>query len=280
MFAAAVAVAANPVGADTAQTAVAVDTAHAAVVDTAVVADAADEAAGKAIVNDSVDDVADDTDIAADTDDAVTDTAAATKTADVDTAIDTVVVGADMVDTAAVPARVAEAPTTVRFDGLSYTFSGGLEFLIVLGEISTVGVDFEFGLVYDKGLFLSLDLGGGIHYIGGGLNAGYIFTGGGHVKNALGATGGYRYTALAVNFVDEAGKSVDYRVGDNFGFGGIFWKIMSGKTHKFDFTNKIVFGHKKDSAWYDREKGEIYTKDGFSVTYYVSIGYIFMKRGK
>jgi hypothetical protein len=152
--------------------------------------------------------------------------------------------------------------------------------LIVLGEISTVGADFEFGFAYDNGFFLSADIGGGIHYIGGGLNAGYAFSGGGRVKNVFGVTGGYRYTALAVNFVDEAGKSVERRVGDNMGVGGIFWKIMSGGARKFDFTNKIVFGHKKDSAWYDKDENEIYTVDGFSATYYVSIGYVITKRGK
>jgi hypothetical protein len=220
---------------------------------------------------------------AGDMDGAFDDTGDDTETVNADVAVDTAVV-ADIVDTAAdtaVTASVAAAPpAAVRHDGLSYVFSGGPELLIVLGEISTVGADFEFGLAYDNGFFFSADIGGGIHYIGGGLNAGYTFAGGGHIKNTVGVTSGYRYTALAVNFVNKAGKSVERRVGDNMGFGGIFWKIASDKAQRFNLTNKVVFGYKKDSAWYDRDKHEIYTVDGFSATYYVSIGYVIMKRGK
>lgn len=182
-------------------------------------------------------------------------------------------------DTAVTPAAEPEPAYSSRRH-CSYLISGRPELLIVLGEISTVGAVFEFGLINKSGLLLSLDFGGGIHYYGAGLNLGYSFTPIDDITAVFGFFGSYHRTDLVVYFNDKNGKTITQKCGLNKGYGGVFWKILPHNITNFDITNRILIGRKRDSAWYDKEEHEIFTKSTHTVTYSLTAGITLIKRSK
>jgi len=155
------------------------------------------------------------------------------------------------------------------------------EVLAVVGEISTVGLIFEAGLLDRRGFYIGVDLGGGINYYGVGINAGYSFNTYDRTTHIAGLSGNFHHTDLVVRFVTDEGASYAREIGLNRAYGGIFWKIIpGGETKLFDVTNKMLFGYKHDSAWYDYDIGEIVRKEGFTVTYSFSLGFNLIRRSK
>jgi len=231
---------------------------------------------------------------------AVADTPAAAKqkaaASDAVTVIDTVVT----VDT------VAMADTAAAVDSMVviYTIAGGADtsgrvdnfasygrerkrlysvrndIMIVLGEISSAGLNFEAGLIDENGYLISLDIGGGVNYWGVGLNVGYSFNVSENSKHIIGVSGNFHNTELIVRVRTESGAKVSTEYGCNRGFAGIFWKVMPWETKNLDITNRFLFGYKRDSAWWDDDNAEIEYRKGFSVTYSLTVGYTLMKRSK
>jgi len=182
----------------------------------------------------------------------------------------------------AVDVQPAAALVPVHSSGrqFNYLFSFRPELLIVFGEISSIGAVFELGLIDKSGLLLSLDFGGGLHYYGVGLNLGYSFTAANNAIAVFGLSGNYHYTDLVVYFNDRNGVNIARECGVNKSYAGVFWKIIPRKSGNLDITNRILFGYKRDSAWYDREKHEVYKKDMSTVTYSVTVGAALVKRSK
>ncbi|MCL2100145.1 MAG: OmpA family protein [Fibromonadales bacterium] len=153
------------------------------------------------------------------------------------------------------------------------------EFLLVSGEISTVGLNLELGKIYNNGFVASIDFGVGGHYIGGWLNLGYEIKSE-YMKNTVGISGGYHHTDLKYKIENEKGKLLRTEWGENRAFGGVFWKLRVGKNSNIDLVNKVVFGHKSDVARYDRNHYEIYKEDGVGVVWSIGLGYTFTGRMK
>jgi hypothetical protein len=154
------------------------------------------------------------------------------------------------------------------------------EVLAVMGEISTVGLNFEVGLVDRSGFFISADFGGGINYYGVGINVGYSFDSYDRTTHVVGLSGNYHHTDLVARFVTSDGVLYAREVGTNRGYGSIFWKVIPGETKYLDVTNRFLFGYKHDSAWYDYDRGEIIRKSGFSAAYSFTLGFTLIKRSK
>ena len=180
-----------------------------------------------------------------------------------------------------------EVPDTAQMDNFAfYTRQRTLllslrnELLVVTGEISTIGFNFEAGLIFPGGFFIGADAGGGINYYGAALNLGYTVTTDDHSVHIIGLSGNYHNTTLVARLVSIDGAFISRECGINESFAGLFWKIMPGDMRGLDITNKLLFGYKRDSVWFDREIGEIVTKDGFSTTYSLTVGYTLMKRSR
>jgi hypothetical protein len=271
----------------TVDTAAVVDTVtavEAAVVDTDAVADT--------LTTVEVEAVAVDTDI-------VVDTVTTVETVSVDTVITietetTVVDTYVVIDTTVVidcTVTETEYETTVIIDYVAvdyfepqhqraYLLSARNEILIVMGEISTVGLNFEVGLFDVNGFYVSADFGGGANYYGFGINVGYSFTGYGNTSHIVGMSGNFHNTALVANFASSAGTSFAREVGINRNFAGVFWKLIPWPDDNLDVTNRLLFGYRRDSAWWDKSMGEIYYKKGFSVTYSLTAGYTLIRRSR
>jgi len=154
------------------------------------------------------------------------------------------------------------------------------DLMILIGEVSSFGLNFEFGMLDENGFLLSLDAGAGVNYYGVGVNVGYSFTGSGNSVNIIGVSGNFHNTELVVRVRSGSGPLVSTEYGKNRAYGGIFWKIMPLENEPLDITNRFLFGYKRNSAWWDGDLGEITFKKGFSVTYSLTAGYTLMKRSK
>lgn len=226
--------------------------------------------------------------------------AAAVDTAHVDkkkaVAVDTVhtdtVAAAAVVDTVSAAGTEAAIDTIIiadliKTDNFSshkrereWLLSARNDLIIVLGEISSVGLILEAGMIDENGYLLSLDVGGGANYWGVGLNAGYVFKGYGNSVHAVGVSGNFHHTELVVHVKSKRGAAISTEYGVNRAFAGAFWKMIPWETGNLDITNRFLFGYKRDSAWWDDDNAEIEYKKGFSVTYSFTVGYTLMKRSK
>ena len=136
-----------------------------------------------------------------------------------------------------------------------------------------VGGDLEFGSIIKNGIYWSITAGGGVFYYGVGANFGYCFNRNGLVKNVLGITAGYWETMVL--YVDEWNNRLDNDLRDvDMGFGGVFWKMMIGRTGNFDITNRLLFGV-GERRYYDDNYGYFLNEEiyGMSMIYSVGIGY-------
>jgi len=128
-------------------------------------------------------------------------------------------------------------------------------------------------------LFFEVDLGGGDEYFGGDLNLGYILHGSGRMKNVIGLNGGYWERKSMVE-VERDGETLGERGEYTKNYGGIFWKLLYGKRHNLDITNKFLFGNRKEYTATASGNEQGWSWEGrdnnFSVTYSLSIGYTFI----
>jgi hypothetical protein len=190
---------------------------------------------------------------------------------------------------ARVPAGAAEvgnAPAIGMAESWSYFVSARPEFLAVFGEITSAGFAAEFGLMDFNGLFFSAELNGGAYYGGFGLNAGYSsvihdlrfdspfdelrFTAGVYV--------GFHHVTIPVNLESESGERLGRIYGSHRGMAGLFWKFTCGY---IDVTNRLLFGYRNRSPWYDEAVNDIVRKRYDGLVYTIGIGYTLTKeRGR
>jgi len=135
-----------------------------------------------------------------------------------------------------------------------------------------IGASMEYGSIIRRNLYLTGELSGGARYFGVKANIGkYLETEWG-LKNVFGGIAGFHNTLHPVEFKDtQTGETLKTKTGNNIGIAGGFWKIMLGRKHNFDITNKIMLGYRKNPSEYDGATLS-YSK-GFDMKYMLSIGY-------
>jgi len=123
-----------------------------------------------------------------------------------------------------------------------FVFSVRPEFVAGLmdNSITALGGSVEAGVI-KRGLYITGDLSGGTYYIGGGANVGYCFNNEGVIKVVSGASLGYYYSAINVNFT-RGGQTLASGKETNASFAGIFVKFLAGNVKNFDLTYKILLG--------------------------------------
>jgi len=161
---------------------------------------------------------------------------------------------------------------------LDFIFSVRPEFIAASKTIG-VGMAVEAGAVLENGVYLTGELNGGGVYFGGGFNAGYLFNQNGTVKNILGLSAGYRNVLHYLDILKDDNPHRSAR-GDNICIAGAFWKLMLGKNHNFDITNRFLLGSRNNPIDYNMSTDEFIYKDGVNKTYVLSIGYTLIKRNK
>ncbi len=144
-----------------------------------------------------------------------------------------------------------------------------------------IGASVELGTIIRRNLYITGELSGGVRYFGIEANVGKCLSkewdlktvwGDVKVKNIFGGTAGFHNTLHPVEFRDtQTGETLKTKTGNNIGIAGGFWKIMLGRKHNLDITNKIMLGYRKNPSDYD---GTTLSYDkGFDVKYMLSIGY-------
>jgi hypothetical protein len=166
----------------------------------------------------------------------------------------------------------------------NYFFSARPEFLVLFGEITSAGFAAEFGYLNSKKLFLTGELSGGARYAGAGLNMGYssiLYDFGYHgiygsnnpsseLRLTAGVHAGYHHVTIPVNLESESGENLGRIYGRHTATAGLFWKFTCGYV---DITNKLLFGYRSNSPWYDETVNDIIKKQSGSLVYTVGIGY-------
>jgi len=142
-----------------------------------------------------------------------------------------------------------------------------------------IGAGLEAGMIFDDGIYLTGELGGGRYYYGGWVNFGFYFDHGDYVRNVFGISAGYQDVILKV-YLTSRGNSLDTVRHHHRSFGGLFWKIFLGQERRADITSKLLFGTQPDykyrenaDAWYNRLDDNKLNMSNLNVTYSLSMGF-------
>lgn len=190
--------------------------------------------------------------------------------------------GKNICDTTFFITSVSATVEKKRDDSRYFVFSVRPEFAVglVKNTVTAIGVSVELGMIKPKGYYFTGDLSGGaLYYAGGGVNIGYCFNKGGIVKIAAGGSAGLYFTQLNAEFVKNGEKAVSAK-GKNISGGGIFTKLMGGKTKNLDITYKLLFGYNKHPITYDELSGEVIYDEGFGARHSFGLGYTLTKAKK
>ena len=166
----------------------------------------------------------------------------------------------------------------------SFVFSVRPE-LTINNTVMSGGSILEFGLITQDALYFSGEFNGGAElsnhllYFGGLVNVGGAVNQNGVVKNVLGVSAGYRNVQNSFCFRID-GQVYDTTTGDNISFGGFFWKLMFGRNHNFDITNRFLLGTQNNPIDFDVKNERFIYERGYNTTYSLSIGYTLTKSRK
>jgi hypothetical protein len=188
---------------------------------------------------------------------------------------------------------VAPAISSETAGSYDYFFSVRPEFLALFGEITSAGFAAEFGMAGSNRLFFTAEFNGGVHYAGGGLNFGYtsivhdiryrylqIKSGSpfDELRFTAGVHAGLHHIVIPVNLESTSGDRLGRIYGQYTGMAGIFWKFTWGY---IDVTNRLLFGYRRDSPWYEEAVNDIIRKKNANLAYTIGIGYtITRERGQ
>jgi hypothetical protein len=153
-----------------------------------------------------------------------------------------------------------------------FVFSVRPEYTTNFTTVMGAGAIAEAGIIGKNGLYLTGELSGGAVYFGGLANVGVALNPNGAVKNVFGLSGGYRNLMYLFDFRID-GEKQDSIIADNIGFGGLFWKLMFGKTNNLDITNRILLGTSQNPTSYDLQNSRFIYERGVGFIYSASIGY-------
>ncbi|MCL2845413.1 MAG: carboxypeptidase-like regulatory domain-containing protein [Chitinivibrionia bacterium] len=157
---------------------------------------------------------------------------------------------------------------------------------LLIGSASAgVGGSVGLGMIGRGGFYFSMDLrygpnrALGSNFYGGDFNFGWMFNRDGLFKNVLGLSVGYQYMSSVMN-IKDFGLVISEREEDNYGFGGVFWKVLLGRRGNLDITNRLLFGHRisgiyTESMLHPPYRIERETK--LNMTYSLGIGWTWIR---
>ena len=158
-------------------------------------------------------------------------------------------------------------------------FSARPEFVAgIFGNNTLIlGGSLEVGAILSNNLYLSGDMSISTFGGGGGANFGYCFNKSGFLKFIPGATAGLYITKHDVYF-SRGGRIVRRAETKNTHFGGVFAKLMGGKTNNFDITYKFLFGTKETPTVNSSDR--LVFENDFSGRHSIGLGYTFTGKRK
>jgi len=148
-------------------------------------------------------------------------------------------------------------------------------------KAGAMGGAFEAGVIFENGIYLTGELGGGVYYYGGLANFGYYFGDNNKtVSNVLGISGGFQDLILKVDLkLSQSREKVDSTKYHYRSFGGVFWKLLFGERKNLDVTQRLLFGtrHNYNYVYAPHnipKQYDVSQEKKFNMVYSLSMGFL------
>ena len=146
-------------------------------------------------------------------------------------------------------------------------------------KAGAMGAAFEAGVIFENGLYLTGEVGGGVYYYGGWANFGYYFGNNKTVSNVLGISGGFQDLILKVDLkLSPSDKKIDSTKYHYRSFGGVFWKLLFGERKNLDITQRLLFGTRHNYNYvyapHFPKQYDVSQEKKFNMVYSLSMGFL------